>query len=352
MIFNKDSAGAKELKALLGFIYKSNNFDNLISFIAFAENDLRKVISSEVFDLAESHYKSSNFSISPVTDHPEYFILDKLVSSIQLPVALHAYRRYAVQNDLAHSDKGRTIIVTNEEKPAFEWMIDKSDRSLLEIAHEATDLLLEFLDKNAATTYVTSIPGGLPGNPPISSTLILLPWAASAQFKLIRELFITKDQFDNEFSIGGSRRVFLAISPFIRSVQKNEIFASLGIVKYDLVKAELLSGTVSSEIEALLGKIRPALAFIALSKDVLRLSIEVLPNGIFTNFITGTINSKSAAADPVRVQVSNLLNSQGLADMAKLQDYLSRLIIESAGGTVTPASITDRIDPTLKYVRF
>ena len=345
MIFNKDSAGAKELKSLLGFIYKSNNFDNMISFIAFAENDLRKVISNEVFDLAESHYKSSNFSISLVTGHPEYLILDKLVSSIQLPVALHAYRRYAVQNDLAHSDKGRTIIVTNEEKPAFEWMIDKSDKSLLEIAHEATDLLLEFLDKYSATLYAPD---------PLAPTVLatLFPWAASSQFKLIRELFITKDQFDNEFSIGGSRRVFLAISPFIRSVQKNEIFASLGTVKYDQVKAALLQGNPSTEIETLLSKIRPALAFIALSKAVLRLSIEVLPNGIFTNFITGTINSKSAAADPVRVQVSNLLNSQGLADMAKLQDYLCRLIIESAGGTVTPVDLTERIDPTLKYVRF
>ena len=348
MIFNKDSAGAKELRSLLGFIYKSNNFNNLISFITFAESDLRKVISNAVFDLAESHYKSDNFSIPTVAGHPEYILLDNLVFSIQLPVALHAYRRYAVQNDLAHSDKGRTIIVTNEEKPAFEWMIDKSDKSLLEIAHEATDLLLEFLDQNAAATYLKTIPG----NPPTTETATLLPWAASSQFKTIKELFINKDEFEIEFSINGSRRVFLALSPFIRSVQKNEIFASLGTVRYDLVKAALLAGNPTTEIETMLSKIRPALAFIALSKAVLRLSVEVLPNGIFSNFITGTINSKSAAADPVRVQVSNLLSLQGMADFNKLQDYISRLVIESAGGTVTPVDFTERIDPTLKYVRF
>ena len=345
MIFNKDSAGARELKKLLGFIYKANNFDNMISFIAFAENDVRKVISDAVFDLAQAHYLSENSFIAKDTDHPEYTILDNLVTSIQLPVALHAYRRYAVQNDLAHSEKGRSIIVTNEEKPAFEWMIDKSDKSLLDIAHESTDLILEFLDKNAGTSYIPD-----PSKP--TETALLIPWASSAQFKVIRELFITKDQFNDEFFINGSRRVFLAVSPFIRSVQKNEILASLGTTKYDLVKAELLSGSLAPSTETLLGKIRPALVMFAMSKAVLRLSIEVLPNGIFTNFITGTINSKSAAADPVRVQVSTLLSTQALLEFSKLQDYLSRQVIEAAGGTVETVDLTERIDPTLKYVRF
>lgn len=344
MIFNKDSAGAKELKKLLGFIYKSNNFENMISFIGFAENDIRKIISDAVFNVAQAHYQGVNYSIAPDTDHPEYAVLDNLVSSIQLPVALHAYRRYAVQNDLAHSDKGRSIIVTGEEKPAFEWMIDKSDKSLLDIAHEATDLLLEFLDKYCDAMYAPD-----PAKP--DEQVNLLPWAASSQFRLIRELFITKDGFDTEFFIGGSRRVFLAVAPFIRSVQKNEILASLGTVKYELVKASLLEGSPSTEIETLLSKIRPALALFAMSKAVLRLSVEVLPNGIFSNFITGTINSKSAAADPLRVQVSNLLNTQALAELARLQDYLSRQMIEAAGGTVEPVDLTERIDPLLKYVR-
>ena len=138
---------------------------------------------------------------------------------------------------------------------------------------------------------------------------------------------------------------------FIRAVQKNEILASLGAVRYDLVKASLLAGDPQEDIEKLLDKIRPALTFFALSKAVLRLTIEVLPNGIFTNYIAGTINSKSAASDPMRVQVSQLLYNQGLVDISKLQDYLSKLTIEAAGGTVAPVDLTERIDPLLKYVR-
>jgi hypothetical protein len=362
MIFNNHAAGASELKELLGFIYKSNNFANMISFIGFAENDMRKIISNNVFNIAEAHYNSSHYNREDPS-HPEYTILDSLVYSIQLPVALHAYRRYALQNDLAHSDKGRYIIVTSEEKPAFEWMIDKSDKSLLDLAHEATDILLEFLDKYK--DYPINIMGTDPGavgvgdaedisntgdTDPLPSNLVI-PWAETSQYKVMRELFITKDQFNTEFFINGSRRVFLAVSPFIRSVQKNEIFACIGSIKYGQITRFLFDGSTSEEMEALLVKIRPALALFAMSKAVLRLSVEILPDGIFSNFITGTINSKSAAADPVRVQVSNLLNNQAMLELAKLQDYISRLSIVAAGGTVTAVDPTERIDPTLKYVR-
>ena len=339
MIFNNDKKGAEELKALLGFIYKSNSFANMISFIGFAERDIRKVIGNPVFDFAQEHYLSENYQLEePNEAHPEYIILDELVHSVQLPVALHAYRRYAPNNDLTHSDSGRSIIVTETEKPAFEWMIDKSDKSLLDLAHEATDILLEFLDKNVDYT--------LDGDDEP-----LIPWGTSEEFNVSRELFITKDQFNDEFFIDGSRRVFLALTPSIRKVQENEVLSCLGKDKYDEISEQIIDDDVSDENNTLLMLIRPALTFLSLSKAVISLSIEILPNGIFSNFITGTINSKNAAAASQRIEISKSLLQQGRQELTALQEKITRAATEAEGNTYSAEDPTERIDPEKLYVR-
>jgi len=342
MIFNKVDKGAEELKALLGFIYKSNSFANMITYIGFAERDIRKVIGDAVFNKAQEHYNSNNYKAEADEDHPEYFTLDDLVNSIQLPVALHAYRRYAPNNDLTHSDSGRSITVTETEKPAFEWMIDKSDKSLLDLAHEATDLLLEFLDKHL-DDEITS------GDPEV--TAYLIPWGTSAEFALTRELFITKDQFNEEFFIDGSRRVFLAMVPYLRKVQNNEILSCIGKETYDAIKEEILDGDLTEDNKTYLGMIRPAMTFLALSRAVISLSVEVLPNGIFSNFITGVINSKTAADHSHRVEISHALESMGLKEIAKLQEKIYRETTESSGEIYVQTDPTERIDPQKPFVR-
>ena len=130
MLFNKDSTGSTELKALIGFIYKSINFDNLKSYIGFAQRDIKKIIGSDVFQVAQDHYDSENYLLAEIDEaHPEYTILDELVDRIQYPVAVHAYRRYVPSSDLSHSDKGRQIFVSEQEKPASEWQIERITRT-------------------------------------------------------------------------------------------------------------------------------------------------------------------------------------------------------------------------------
>ena len=343
MIFNKNLKGAEELKALLGFIYKSNSFANMITYIGFAERDIQKVIGDAVFNTAQDHYDSSDYlSVSEEGGDPVFPVLDDLVKSIQLSVALHAYRRYAPNNDLTHSDSGRSITVTETEKPAFEWMINKSDASILDLAHEATDLLLEFLDKHIDDTVTSGDPG---------VTTYLLPWGTSAEFMATRQLFISKDQFNEEFFIDGSRRVFLALVPYLKKIQLNEILACIGKELYDELSEQIKDDDVTEENEILLTMVRPALAFLALSRAVISLSLEILPNGIFSNFVTGVINSKTAADHSHRVEISHALESLGLKELSRLQEKMYRKAVEDSGETYTQTDTTDRIDPDNLYVR-
>jgi hypothetical protein len=350
MLFNKDSAGSSELKALIGFIYKSINFDNLKSYIGFAERDIKKIIGNEVFQVALDHYNSENYLLAEADeDHPEYTILDELVERIQYPVAIHAYRRYVPSSDLTHSDKGRQIFVSEQEKPAFEWQIEKDNENLLRLAHDGTDMLLDFLDYHKSTTALVSPPEG---TKPPEEFVLLLPWVTSQAYLASKELFInTTDEFERIFMIGHSRLTFLSLVPIMRRVQDNELKSCFTAEKYDELVAKIIEDDISAENLIILDKARQPLALLTLSVAAKRLTSEILPDGIFANMTTSVIKSKSPAAKIDRNEVSANLEKDGLRELRKLQDHLAKLAATAAGVTVEPVDLLEHIDETDKFVR-
>jgi hypothetical protein len=349
MIFNKSSNGAAELKELIGFIYKSVNFNDLKKYIGFAERYVKKVIGPEVFKVAEDHYKSDHYHwVAPepaegqqAETHPEYAILDDLVEKIQYPVAVHAYRMYVPSGDLTHSPKGRQIFVSEEEKPAFEWQIEKDNENLISLANLGTDMLIEFLDANIDTTVGTS---------PNETNLI--PWGTSDAYKAIKELFIPSvDDFEKVFMIGGSRTTYLSLVPFIRRVQVNEIKSCIGPERYDVIMEQVLDKDVDDESQEIFDKICQPLALLALSVAVKRLSAEVLPAGIFTNIVSNVVKGKTPAAKQERNEISSTLERDGLKELLKLQEHIRKLDATDAGETITYDEPGASIDPDQKFVR-
>jgi hypothetical protein len=349
MLFNKDSTGSTELKALIGFIYKSINFDNLKSYIGFAQRDIKKIIGSDVFQVAQDHYDSENYLLAEIDEaHPEYTILDELVERIQYPVAVHAYRRYVPSSDLSHSDKGRQIFVSEQEKPAFEWQIEKDNANLLRLANDGTDMLLEFLDSIMSiviTTLDTS-------EPPVATESLLIPWKTSSAYLSSRELFIhSVDEFEQIFMIGGSRLTFMSLLPIMRRVQDNEIRSCFTAEKYAELLVEIVEDDVTAENETILDKARQPLALLTLSVAAKRLTAEILPDGIFANVTTSVIKAKMQASKVDRNEVAASLEKDGLRELRKLQDHLAKIAAVAAGVTIEPVDLTERIDVTDKFVR-
>lgn len=349
MLFNKDSTGSAELKALIGFIYKSINFDNLKSYIGFAERDIKKIIGTEVFQVAQDHYDGKNYLLSEFDeDHPEYAILDELVQRIQYPVAVHAYRRYVPSSDLTHSDKGRQIFVSEQEKPAFEWQIEKDNENLLRLANDGTDMLLEMLD-SCMSLVITTIDDS---EPPVETQTLMIPWKTSAAYLATRELFINKvEEFEHVFMIGGSRLTFLSLLPIMRRVQDNEIKSCFTADKYAELQAAIEDDDISDDNLIILDKARQPLALLTLSVAAKRLTSEVLPDGIFSNMTTSVIKSKMPSSKIDRNEVSASLEKDGLRELRKLQDHLAKLAATAAGETIEAVDLTDRIDVTEKFVR-
>ena len=369
MIFNKNGAGAAEFKELIGFIYKSINFPNMITYIGFAERDVRKVIGKDVFDQAEQHYQSSNYDYSGEGPSYDYWLtLDDLVKKVQLPVALFAYFRYVQSADLSHSDKGRQIFVSEQEKPAFEWMIHKDNENLMSLAHEAMDVLLEFLDEHiddiVDEEYVTGEEGeeggleeDLSKNEKLPTVIysagnILLKWGESEEYKVSKSLFInTAEEFDLVFPINRSRLTFLSLVPFLKRVQENEIRSCLTSDQYDDLKEVILDQDETPEDKKLLGKICQPLALLTMSVAVKRLSSQLLPDGIFQHLVTNVVNGRSPATKVDRNEISELLARDGARELQQLQEYLRKISLATSGGTYEMEYPSDRIDETQKFVR-
>jgi len=328
MLFNKSNNGQSELKALLGFLHASNSFANIQTDILLEEENMIELIGKPVMDKAQAHYSSVNYNTAG-----EYALLDNLVHYIQLPVAYYATHNYASHSDVTHGDDGRKVVIDSaNEKMAWEWMIARDDEATLNKAHKTTDRLISFLDANAAN---------------------ISEWKDSDAQKLARSLFInTAKQFSDIFPIDNSRRFFIKILPFIRESERKHLLPVLGKTRYDDMKAAILSGDFTDKEDMLL-LIRVPLVYYALSLAVKRLSISILPNGIFQDYISDriTMKAKQPAPTDVRKEVGHSFLADAQLELENLEKEISKLDAEAALIDYVPVDPIAHIDPEAQIFR-
>jgi hypothetical protein len=336
MIFNKGNNGSEELKGLLGFIQASLSFDNLKTYINFSERELKKTIGRGIYELAYAHYVSDNYeseddegSGSGSGMAPSNEMLTELVQKIQLPVAFHAYISYAKSADLTHSDKGRQIFVSENEKPAFEWMVRQDEDNILSLAYQATDDLLDFLMENRE--YFPE-------------------WTGSDAYTEALSLCINRaEDFNKIFPIDKSRRMFLELVPFIKEAERKYIRPCVGKEDFDALKAKIITGDMDEDDEELLSLINVPLALFAMGIAVRRLPVKVLSSGIFQNYDPekNTLHARKPADKDVRVGFSVALEDDAREKLRDLQDYISK----QDDAEYVPRDLTARHSEDNKFFR-
>jgi hypothetical protein len=341
-LFNKNSNGSDELKKVLGNIYASVSFDEFEPFLVNAEQDLKRLLTTSIFALASDHYASDNYNNSN-QGQTDYTLLDDFVYKCQSCIARYGYHKYAPSADLARSNSGRKFAVDpNLERIPSDKMLKRDDEINLQMAHEAADRIFEFLEENKLDA--------------LFKTVLL----ASDLYKTRSGLFITTIQeFEGVFPIFGSYRTFQVLVPFIRETQNVEIQNLLGVTKYDAAIADLkaaaqndpaVSGVPSAETLKIKELATIAMVFGSLKKAAERLSVQILPQGIFRNVLTdeATDNEKRPVEDSFYSKVVRNMDKQFINALKSLEEYM----LKQADGTdyeiITPA---DRIDPTEKFAR-
>jgi len=318
-----------ELKKITGFVYAYNDLENITTDIELAEEDLRGVVGDEIVDAAILHYNSEKFEApnpdpedppaDPPVDPPNYEIWTKLVNYIQLPVAYFAIHSFSQNTDISHEDTGRKVKIDSErEKLPWEWMLEKDEKAIIKKAHRTTDRLIAFLDKNIA---------------------VFTDWAESEARKAIRGQFIDSAAMFNEiYPIDNSRRFFLTICPFIREAERKYIMPAISEDVFNDIKTGLAiipdpdaDPPVTEWVDAdgMLPLIRVPLALFAMSIAVTRLSLEVLPEGVFQNLVSErlTQNAKTASTSADRFEISKSLAIRANEELRFLQEKIRKITL-------------------------
>lgn len=328
MLFNKDTdhKGTDELKKLTGFLYASVNFENIKTDVQLQEEAMIELIGQDVYDRAETYYNSEDFD----PDGTE--LNDQLVQYMRLPIAYYAIHAYQAHTDVSHSGDGRKIkIDSDNEKLPWEWMLHRDDEATLNKAHKTTDRLIAFLEKNEDN---------------------IAEWKNSDAQKAARSLFINNaKQFDEIFPIDKSRRFFMHIIPFVKEAERKHLRPVLGDM-FDDIKAAIKSGDFT-DYDDTFAYIRVPVAFFALSMAVQRLSVQILPNGIFQEYVSErlTQKAKQVADTAVRKEVGKALFEDAQQELRTLAEYLNKLEAEAAGEDFETPDMTGHINYNEKIVR-
>ena len=231
---------------------------------------------------------------------------------LQQAVAFFTWLKIIPTLDAQHGDTGRAKSLGENEKGLTALQEFKDEENILRLAYEATDALVEALDREAFPFWIES------------------PKYRQREGLLIR----SKEEFDNYYIIG-SHRLFVTLVPIIREVQGATVAPVLG--KY---LAPILSGEDSDTFTLMKATAARAVALLTMQKAVERLPVEVIPEGIVQVQQSQPVKSRLRAEQSARASVAASLG----ADATRALEYLQQLVAQlDADGEEVDTSITGPI---------
>ncbi len=293
LLFNLDGQGTAEIKKILGFTDADLKWEKLEPFVIPATDRMIDIIGRPIYDSLVGIYEADSASLQDAE-----FLL-----RVQHPVLLDAYRHFAKENDIAHTPNGRVNRINDKQKIAFEWQIERSDRSLERNFYQLVDRMLEFMDKN------------------------IVAWLGTDAYKATRELFVpTAKDFDVHFHINSSRLLFIMLAPGQRNAEIEEIVPRIKKSRADELKASLLSNDPDID-RKLVSIIRKALVYATLSWAIPRMSAQLFPEGLLE--VADTSRLSVAARKATERNQAESLSQLFARDAAKayieLEDYIKSL---------------------------
>ncbi len=230
--------------------------------------------------------------------------LAELLPLVQNALINFAYYIGADEIGLHITDAGIQIISDETHKQAFQWQVEAAKSSWLNKAYLFSDVVLQFLEQ-----HISDFPS----------------WVNSEAYTENKDsLLYTTGQFNDEFFIRNSRRLFLAIKPVIRSIESKYAVPTLSQCYYDALLASIRSGSISADDQVILKKIRSAIAHLSMSEAITRFSVEIFPEGVYSNLVSafGTIMGKNPANKFDKAAAISSLAADGNAEIQAVQTYL------------------------------
>jgi hypothetical protein len=327
LIFNieNEEISSDELKELLGYLDADISFKNLLPDIITSTKEVKKLIGNEVYNHLSNTY-STNLEEGVFTNDFED-IESNLVRSTRYSIAVKAYSLFAPSNDLSHSTDGRRMRNSDNEKMAFQWMIDADNKEQEKRFYRSLDDLIELLDESKPDDYANL-------SEDEKENTLYYKWISSSNYKAQKSLFLNSLEAFNQHYIIESRLLFTKLASGIEECERREIFPRLGKEKFLELKEIQSSTTDTKEIE-LIYQIKKACAFYALAWAIPKMSITLFPEGVLQFQISDRQNTQ-AKKPPIGNEHEYAVQSFIKSFMFAISDIEALLVPDSEPAVTIP----------------
>ena len=167
-------------------------------------------------------------------------------------------------------------------------------------------------------------------------------WKSSDQYKIAHELLInTAEEFDTYFVIEKSRRLFLAVAPIMKRIERSTFKSMLNADLYSLLKSFILDPTVVlSESESeILESCKMPLVMLTMADACKLLSSQILPDRIVSMFDNTSREASSESSNNESLETRHALSGTfsriAKDEIRKFQILVSKYYATKIGTTYT-----------------
>lgn len=295
-LFNIQDEGGREIVTAIGLISSDVDFSKWEPVLPLGIRDVTAIIGPEPVNALAKFY-AGDIEAGPDGSPAATAALKYL----QQAVALFTWLKIIPTLDAQHDGTGRSRRLGENEKGLTALQEFKDEQNILRLAYEATDALIEIMDREAFPF-----------------------WVESRKYNLRKGLLIqSKEEFDEYYNIG-SHRLFVTLLPIIREVQGAQVAPILGRKYLNL----LLSGEDSEITDLLKEPAARAVALLTMQKAIERLPVEVIPEGVVQIQQSQPVNSRLRAEQSARAAVAASLGADAKKYIENIQDTVAQLDAE------------------------
>lgn len=344
----------------------NTRFETLLPFIENAEEEfIKDLIGDSLYEALNEDYQTNSLA----GGHNEAMDPDllALLPYVQRPLANYAFY-YGFTDLSAYIGEGGVQVATGQNMiPAPKWMQDKMLVKALRDADMQADRLLAFLEENkyapvlewsATTTYAANgiamqlhrfwkskAGANLNHQPPTDPVETEdTYWIEEAEEDIVftYEGFFTSSSntiaegmilhnaaVASEYvDINNSRRIFLKMKRFIKTIEDKEIRRLICNEQYTRLTEGIAAGDTTAEEDMLIEKVRPIVAKEALWLTMPTLPVSIEADGIFMySFSDSTIIKNLASAEMIKNYRTGL--REGMASWENDINDLKQFILDN-----------------------
>lgn len=291
-LFNRDGHGAEEITGVLGLISNRIDFETWSPLLPLGIRDVVAIVGREPVLALALFYETG---CKPTEELPASCTIP--LGYLQQAVAMFTWLKIIPTLDAQHDTNGRSRRIGENEKGLTALEQFKDESNIQRLAYEATDALIEALDRGEFSF-----------------------WTTSHKYRQRAGLLIRNKETFDEFYHIGSHRLFLTLLPMIREVQGGEIAPILGT---DFLTAVLEGDAQLTPV--LYDHAARALALLTIKKAVERLPVEVLPEGIVQVNQNAPVKQRLKAEKEARNAVAASLGNDARRYLQQLEDAVAQL---------------------------